>query len=164
MTTFDDRSVMVRAPALEVIRYLKQLDFSRPISRFLFYGPRGAGLTCQQAQVAHWCGRNGWLLVHGVALENVLRYTPDLNKSTMHPDRWDTPTVAVNWLKYFTEINRQWFAEHRPKITENVVWNLNEGNEAGTSWETIIQYGISRPKYATDCVGIVLREVRNQVS
>ncbi len=163
MDTFDDRSLMVRAPALEVTHCLSQLDYSRPLARFIFYGARGAGLSSQQAQVAHWCGRHDWLLVHGVALERCLRFTPDLTKSASRPGRWDTPGAAVTWLKYFADMNRGWLASRQPKLTADVVWNLNETSSAGTSWDQVIQFGIGRPKYATDCIGVLLREVRKQV-
>lgn len=35
MSVLDDRSIMVREPALEIIRLLKRTDFSRPVNRFV---------------------------------------------------------------------------------------------------------------------------------
>merc|ERR1712154_172663 len=50
------------------------------------------------------------------------------------------------------------------KLSRRYVWTKREAAEEGSSLNEIIEFGLNRMKFASDCVGAILREVRNQAA
>lgn len=57
--TFNEMSIMIREPAVEVINYLNKTDYSKPVNRFVFYGEMGVGRSMQLAHLIHYGYVNG---------------------------------------------------------------------------------------------------------
>ncbi|XP_063808795.1 small ribosomal subunit protein mS29, partial [Pseudophryne corroboree] len=62
--TFNETSLMVRSPALEVIQYLRNTNFSQPAVRYLLYGKNGTGKSLSLCHVLHYCQSQGWFILH----------------------------------------------------------------------------------------------------
>ncbi|XP_064621052.1 small ribosomal subunit protein mS29-like [Lineus longissimus] len=161
--TFNECSLMVRKPAIEVIHYLKQMNYNQPAVRYVLYGPKGSGRTLTLAHVLHHCALDNWLLVHCPWPRYWCnRYNMEISMSSSRPGRVDQPLEAIDWLKWFRQQNGHLLSEHSLKTTKTYVWSKREQTEEGASWLAVIEYGITRAKYAADCIGVLLREIKLQ--
>lgn len=62
--TFNEACVMVRNPAVEIINYIKNTDFSKPNIRYVLYGANGTGKSLTMTHLLHYGYTNDFLLVH----------------------------------------------------------------------------------------------------
>ena len=76
--------------------------------------------------------------------------------------RLDQPTVAVGWLSDFRTMNEPLLKKLDIRTTENYVWTKRDESKPNTSLCELIDFAQSRPKYATDVMGIILKELKSQ--
>jgi len=158
---FNDKSIIIRNPAVEVINYLKNSDYTQPINRYIFYGKIGSGKSVQMAHVSHYAfTQSNWLLIHFSNIFDFLNMSTDLNPNSRDEKILDTPTLSGFWLKSFLNMNHYFLKKYNPKTLKEIQWNQKESMPVGSLWIDMINFAISRPKYATDCIGIILREAR----
>ncbi|GAB1605926.1 28S ribosomal protein S29, mitochondrial-like, partial [Argonauta hians] len=159
---FRETSLMVRQPALEIIEYIKNANYDHPVLRVMIYGERSVGKTLTLAHVMHYCALHQWMIVH-VSWPSMWKKTwKEISMSTYKPGRIDFPLIAVNWLNLFKSQNIEFL--HDIKTTSKYIWSKRESAEEGITLLELIEFGLTRPRYASDVVGIVLKEVKKLAS
>ena len=75
--------------------------------------------------------------------------------------RVDLPITSVSFLTRFKTSNEELLRRKNLKIKNSYIWNKREENKPGDDFLEVIDFGINRPKYATDVVGLLLKELRS---
>ncbi|GFR59848.1 28S ribosomal protein S29, mitochondrial [Elysia marginata] len=161
MKSFNESCMMVRKPALELRSYLNNVNLKYPKANFLLYGRRGSGKTMTMHQIIQGCHKDGWIIVHVPwAGQWVRGWYKEVAVSTYKPGRYDLPSDSADWLNHFRAQNQNKIKEL--KTTSEYLWTKREKAEVGTSFDEIINFGLSRLKFSSDCVGVILKELREQ--
>ncbi|ELK02775.1 28S ribosomal protein S29, mitochondrial isoform X2 [Pteropus alecto] len=158
--TFNEACLMVRKPGLELLRHLRNSDFSRPAVRYLLYGEKGTGKTLSLCHSLHFCATQGWLTLHVPDAHLWVKNCRELLQSTYNKERFDQPVEASTWLKNFKTANKRFLSQI--KTQEKYVWNKRESTEKDSPLGEVVEQGITRGRNATDAVGVVLKELRGQ--
>lgn len=165
---FNESSIMIRQPSLEIINYMKHTDYSLPVQRYLIYGDLGTGKSYALQHVVHYCVKSGWLIVPIFQAWDFMLHRSkhrqtqleEILESQWNKDRFDQPEPAVAWLEVFRHMNKQHLTHI--KTTREYVWSKREKTDAGTPLSTLIDLGIARTRIATDVIGCIMREIRIQ--
>lgn len=168
VTAFGECSIMIREPALEIINYLKNSDYSLPVQSYLLYGDRGTGKSLALKHIAHYCLKQGWLILPTINLwiwnmyKARYKYTQreEVLESQWNNERFDQPVRATDWLEKFRAMNKDNL--DNVKTTKEYVWTKRDKTEAGKSFSNLVDLGIARPRIATDVIGCIMREIRLQ--
>ncbi|XP_010210930.1 PREDICTED: 28S ribosomal protein S29, mitochondrial [Tinamus guttatus] len=158
--TFNEASVMVRKPALELLTYLKSSSFANPVIRYVIYGEKGTGKTMTLCHVVHYCARQGWLVLHVPDAHLWVKNCRQLMQSSYKKDRLDQPLQASSWLKNFKITNEHFLKEI--KTQRKYMWGKRECTEEGRPLGEVVEQGLARVRDASDAVGVVLRELKQQ--
>lgn len=158
--TFNEYCLMVRRPALELISYLKNTDYSQPAIRYVLYGKRGSGKSLTLCHALHYCKRPGWLLVQVPDAHVLVKNCKELMPSSYKTDRIDQPLEASIWLKNFKASNEHFLKQIQTQ--QRYVWSKREATEEGRPLGEVVDQGIARIKSASDIVGVVLKELKRQ--
>ncbi|NXE43980.1 RT29 protein, partial [Ptilorrhoa leucosticta] len=158
--TFNEARVMVRRPALELLAYLKGSNLAHPAVRYVIYGERGTGKTMTLCHVVHYCSRQGWLVLHIPDAHLWVKNCKELLQSSYNKDRLDQPLQASAWLKNFKTSNERFLREI--KTQKKYMWGKRESTEEGRPLGEVVEQGLARVRSASDAVGVVLREVKQQ--
>lgn len=159
-STFNETCIMVRRPALELIRYLRATDFSQPALRYLLYGKGGTGKSLTMCHVLHYCHSQGWLLLHLPDAHVLVKNCKELMASSYNKERWDQPLEASLWLKNFRASNERFLSQIVTQ--QRYVWSKREATEAGRPLVEVVDQGLTRVKTSSDAVGVVLKELKAQ--
>lgn len=151
---------MIRKPALEAISYLKQMDYSKPAQRYVFYGTGGGGKTMSLCHTVHFCYTQGWLILHIPDAHRWVKNCKELHQSSFNSARFDQPLEATEWLRSFRITNEPFLSKVKTK--HRYVWTRREFTEEGSSLGELVDQGISRVKSSSDVVGAVMKELRLQ--
>lgn len=155
---FQETCIMVRKPALEVLDYIKNANYDHPVLRIILYGEMGVGKTLTLAHALHACATQGWILVH-VSWPSIWKKTwKEISMSTYKQGRIDFPVISVEWLKLFQTQNESFL--DNLKTTSKYIWSKRESAEEGLTFSELIKFGLTRPRYATDVIGIILKELK----
>ncbi|KAL6109458.1 dap3 [Pungitius sinensis] len=160
MKTFNEASMMVRQPALEVISYLKAANYSKPSLRYLFYGLKGSGKTMSLCHTLHFCYTQGWLVLHVPDAHIWVKNCKELLPSSYNTSRFDQPLQASEWLRNFRNTNEHFLS--KIKTRQRYSWTKREFTEEGSPLVQLVDQGISRVKSSSDVVGAVMKELRAQ--
>ncbi|XP_070690727.1 small ribosomal subunit protein mS29 [Pempheris klunzingeri] len=158
--TFNEASMMVRQPALEVISYLKKTDFNKPPVRYLFYGLKGSGKTMSLCHTVHFCYTQGWLVLHIPDAHLWVKNCKELLPSSFNTSRFDQPLQATEWLRNFKTTNEHFLSKIKTK--QRYMWTKREFTAEGSTLGELVDQGISRVKSSSDVVGAVMKELRLQ--
>ncbi|NWV39568.1 RT29 protein, partial [Grantiella picta] len=158
--TFNEARVMVRKPALELLAYLKGSNFAHPAVRYVIYGERGTGKTMTLCHVVHYCSRQGWLVLHIPDAHLWVKNCKELLQSSYNKDRLDQPLQASVWLKNFKTSNEHLLQEI--KTQKKYMWGKRDATEVGRPLGEVVEQGLARVRSASDAVGVVLREIKQQ--
>ncbi|XP_064609024.1 small ribosomal subunit protein mS29-like [Liolophura sinensis] len=162
MKAFQETCLMVRKPALEVLDMLRVANFDYPPLKFILYGERGTGKTVTIAHLLHYAACSGFLLVHVPWPAFWVMYAKESVISTHNPERRDLPLEALQWLSQFKSQNYKLLQQL--KTTGTYTWSKREVTEGGSSLMDVVDHGLNRGKHASDCVGVILKEVKTQAS
>lgn len=160
--TFNETCLMVRRPALELIDYLKKLDFDHTAPRFMLYGNSGSGKTMTLAHVLLFCAKNNWMIVHAPFPSDWCFRYHETSPSPHKAGRIDLPVDAAEWLVNFRSQNLHFLKDIR--VSQRYLWTKREVTEAGSPLGEVVDFGLSRMKFASDCIGAILKEVRIQAA
>ncbi|NXE84538.1 RT29 protein, partial [Cochlearius cochlearius] len=158
--TFNEACLMVRRPALELFAYLKSSNFAHPAVRYVIYGEKGTGKTMTLCHVIHYCARQGWLVLHIPDAHLWVKNCRELMQSSYNKERLDQPLQASSWLKNFKTSNERFLKEI--KTQKKYVWGKRESTEEGRPLGEVVEQGLARVRNASDAVGVVLKEIKQQ--
>ncbi|KAJ7417405.1 28S ribosomal protein S29, mitochondrial [Willisornis vidua] len=158
--TFNEARVMVRKPALELFGYLRSSNLAHPAVSPRGDGERGTGKTMTLCHVIHYCSRQGWLVLHIPDAHLWVKNCRELLQSSYHKDRLDQPLQASAWLKNFKISNEPFLREI--KTQKRYMWGKRESTEEGRPLGEVVEQGLARVRSASDAVGVVLKELKQQ--
>uniref|UniRef100_A0A8C3GNF6 Small ribosomal subunit protein mS29 n=1 Tax=Cairina moschata TaxID=8855 RepID=A0A8C3GNF6_CAIMO len=158
--TFNEACLMVRKPALELFTYLRNSNFAHPAVRYVIYGERGTGKTMTLCHVVHYCAKQGWLVLHIPDAHLWVKNCKELMQSSYKKERLDQPLQASTWLKNFKTSNEHFLKEI--KTQQKYVWGKRESTEQGRPLGEVVEQGLARVRSASDAVGVVLKEIKQQ--
>jgi small subunit ribosomal protein S29 len=166
LDTLREAGFMIRRPALEIMDCLERTDYSRPVNRYVIYGKVGIGKTFTLHHVMHYAYNKGYLMVHCNSGSQwvLMGYNKETAPSESRPGRLDTPVDAVVWLQRFRSQNALLLPKLNLKTSQKYTWSLREATEAGEPLTNIIDHGISRIKHASDCMAVILKELKGHAS
>ncbi|KAE8589169.1 hypothetical protein XENTR_v10022905 [Xenopus tropicalis] len=151
---------MVRRPAIELLRYLRNSDPTQPAVRYVLYGKRGTGKSLTLCHIVHYCHTQGWLLLQVPDAHVLVKNCKELMPSSFHSNRFDQPLEASNWLKNFKATNEHFLKQIR--TNQRYVWSKREATDEGRPLGEVVDQGLTRVKSASDAVGVVLKELKRQ--
>lgn len=157
-----EAAFMIRRPFLE-IRDSMSAEVTQPTRRYLLLGKRGAGKTMTLNSLIHFASSQGWLVVqHPWALGWYHRMTEGKTEvSSWNPRRVDLPYIAADWLRNFKIQNAVLLATRADlRTVHDYKWSARESTPAGSHLNDLIDFGLDRIRYSSDCVGAVLKEIR----
>jgi len=161
---FNETAIMIRQPSLDIIKLMKQIDWKLPPLKVLLYpSERGAGMSLSLFHVLHYGYRKKMLLVNTPQAAEVLKLALDATPSPNNELMWDTPAAASTWLKTFAINNEELLKETDFRTKFTYTWSARESTPAGTHLLDLIGYATERIKYASECVGAIVKEVKAQV-
>uniref|UniRef100_T1DAG5 Small ribosomal subunit protein mS29 n=1 Tax=Crotalus horridus TaxID=35024 RepID=T1DAG5_CROHD len=160
MKTFNEACIMIRQPALELISYLKHTNLAHPAVRYLLYGEKSTGKTMVLCHAVHYCARQNWVIVHIPDVHLWVKNCKELLPSSYNPERLDQPMEAANWLKNFRITNEKILAQI--KTQQKYVWGKRDVTEEGCSLIDLTDKGLAWVKYASDTIGVILKELKQQ--
>lgn len=161
--TFAEACIMVRQPALEVINYIQNTDFSKPVVRYVLYGENGVGKSLTMAHVIHYGHQNGFLLVHVPWAANWMK-RPKETANAAQEGFIDLPFDAAAWLLHFKNQNAKLLQTLDLKTSKEYVWSKRESTPAGSSLSELVEHGITRIKFASETIAALLSEIKQHAS
>lgn len=156
-------SLMIRSPAVEVIQHLRELPEKRhPPPKFIFYGDDGRGKSLSLIHVIHYCFLADWFILPVPSVFSWVHGPSELQVSTYHAERFDQPEQANALLQMCKSINSKALAE--VQLNNQYLFGRRDVIEKGEPLGKIIDTGLRRANYATDAVGVLLKEIRGNPS
>ncbi|GAV05640.1 hypothetical protein RvY_15740 [Ramazzottius varieornatus] len=161
-----ESAIMIRKPALEVMEYVKNTNFAHPVVRYVIYGREGSGRTCTLTHLLHFFKDEGFILLHVPKISIWSRRYKEVQESKFKPGRIDLPLDSVEWLQHFLLQNGEHLRQPNTKLVthKTYVWSKREETPAGSPLSDIIDVGIKRARYANDCIGVLVEELKRIVS
>ncbi|CAG2104704.1 unnamed protein product [Medioppia subpectinata] len=160
--TFRETTLMVRRPALEVMDYLRRAHYNRPVNRYVLYGPIGSGKTFTANHVLHYGFEEKFVLLYCPNPTDWVQYPEETSQSSYKGQRMDTPIDAAVWLQLFRTHNNHLLDELDLRASKQYVWSQREITEPGDPLKNILEHGISRIKHSSDCMAVILKEIKEQ--
>ncbi|XP_053950665.1 28S ribosomal protein S29, mitochondrial [Anastrepha ludens] len=162
--TFTEACVMVRPTGLELINYIRNTDFKRPVIRYVLYGDNGVGKTLTMAHVLHYGLQNGFLLVHVPWVPNWMKRPKETANAASQEGFIDLPFDAAAWLVHFKTQNADLLSKLQLKTSKDYVWSKREATPAGSTLLELVEHGITRIKFASETVSALLSELKQHAS
>lgn len=160
--TFTEMSLMVRAPAVEVINYLNKTDYSKPVNRFVFYGELGVGKSIQLLHLLHYGHVNDFVIVHVPWVPDWFKRPREKSNSEVKEGFLDINIDAAAWLIHFKTQNSELLKKLDLKCSKEYVWSQRESTPAGSTLLELIEHGVNRVKFATATIAVLLDELKEQ--
>ncbi|KAM8794277.1 small ribosomal subunit protein mS29 [Eudromia elegans] len=123
-------------------------------------GEKGTGKTMTLCHVVHYCARQGWLVLHVPDAHLWVKNCRQLMQSSYKKERLDQPLQASFWLKNFKITNERFLKEI--KTQQKYTWGKRESTEEGRPLGEVVEQGLARVKNASDAIGVVLKELKQQ--
>lgn len=158
--TFNECCILVRNPALEIISYLEQTDYNKPINKYVLHGKFGTGKTITLMHILHYAFMKKMIVVH-VPTPNIwFRFPKETSNSDKIPGIIDLPIDAGKWLLYFKNQNINLLSNLDLKTSKNYEWSIREATASGSSLLEMIEFGINRVRYASSVIDALLNELK----
>ncbi|XP_055327517.1 28S ribosomal protein S29, mitochondrial-like [Paramacrobiotus metropolitanus] len=163
--SFQECALMIREPGLEVIECVKRSNPAFPPVRYCLFGRDGVGKTMTLAYLLHFFLSNRWLVFHMPRLVYWSRRYKEVQENTFKPGRIDLPVDSMEWLQHFLSQNGDLLkgsAESSNKILthQKYIFSKREETPEGAPLLDVVELGIKRAKYANDCIGIIVKEMK----
>lgn len=163
-----DHTYLVREPMQKVEAHLAEQTASKELSlsKFFFWGKPGSGLSMGVAHCMHYCHQNNWLVIHhptdGRFHHARFVDKPDVQRNSFKKDieRYDSSKEAMQWLREFEEINVNLLEQI--ETTQTYTFSQLHQVTKGSTLSDVVKMGLYRGSYASDAVGIILKEIAAQ--
>lgn len=159
-STLNETCLMIRKPALEIIDYLKSLDYSNAPMKFVLYGRPGHGKSLSLAHVLHYAYLQKFVIVHVPWVNNWLRSPRETVNSQTRPGLVDLPENAVRWLLHFKTQNQTLIKELDLRLTSEYEWSKREVSKPGEPLLDIVELGLNRSRHACEIIIAVIKEIK----
>ncbi|XP_035227409.1 28S ribosomal protein S29, mitochondrial-like isoform X1 [Stegodyphus dumicola] len=160
MNTFGEACIMVREPALEVIAFLKNANYSHPALRFVIYGRNGTGKTTTLMHIVHFGYQAEYLLVHVPWVSNWTKRPKEVVASQFEENRIDLPVESALWLQHFKSQNSDLMQKLDLKTSKSYTWSKREVTEEGKPLMEVVEHGLQRVRHSSDCIAVLLKEIK----
>ncbi|KAH9412894.1 28S ribosomal protein S29, mitochondrial [Dermatophagoides pteronyssinus] len=160
LKVFQETAIMIRKPALEVIDYLRRTDFTKPPNSYVLYGPIGSGKTFSLNHILHYGFMEKFILINCTRPTDWINWPQEQAQSTTKVKRIDTPLDAAIWLQTFKAQNMTILDELKLTSLNRYTWSQREHTEPGDPIQSIIEHGINRINHASDCMAVLLKELK----
>ena len=162
--TFNETCLMIRNPAVEIINYIKNTDFTKPIVRYVLYGDNGTGKSMTMAHMLHYGYESGFLLVHVPWMPYWYKKPKEYGSSSTQEGFTDLPLESGAWLIHFKLQNAELLTKLDLRTSKDYVWSKRETTPAGSTFLELVDHGINRAKFASDVITVLLDEIKQQSS
>ncbi|XP_011637308.1 28S ribosomal protein S29, mitochondrial [Pogonomyrmex barbatus] len=160
ITTFQECSILIRQPAIEIMSYLNQADYTRPVNKYILYGIYGTGKSITLSHILHYAFMQNYVLIHVPWAPHWFKDMKEVATSILSPGCMDLPVDAGLWLKHFKIQNSKLFSQLDLKTSKDYTWNQREMTSQGIPILDLIDFGINRIKYACGVVDALIRELK----
>ncbi|XKL64115.1 hypothetical protein PGB90_004201 [Kerria lacca] len=130
-TIFNENAIMIRKPALEIIEYLKNADYTKLPIKYVI------------SMHLHKYGRK------------------EANISETRNGLVDLPLEGALLLKHFQLQNETLLNKLNLKTTKEYVWNQRESTKVGEPLMALVNHGLNRVRYSCDCIHGLINELKN---
>ncbi|XP_063844911.1 small ribosomal subunit protein mS29-like isoform X1 [Scylla paramamosain] len=162
--TFAETCLMVRQPSLTLMDFIRRSDLSLPPNKFLLYGRNGCGKTLSLVHATHFLADTDWLLVHVPWAPKWRRNFKEVAPSATIEGQYDHPLDAVLWLQHFKTQNAELLKTLQLVTQERYIWSRREVTEPDTPLGELVELGIGRARYSTDCVLALTSELKRHAT
>ncbi|XP_004535231.1 28S ribosomal protein S29, mitochondrial [Ceratitis capitata] len=162
--TFTEACLMVRPTSLELLNYIRNTDFTRPVVRYVLYGENGVGKTLTMAHVLHYGLQNNFVLVHVPWVPNWMKRPKETVNATTQEGFIDLPFDAAAWLVHFKTQNANLLTQLQLKTSKDYVWTKREATPAGSTLLELVEHGIARIKFASETIAALLSELKQHAN
>ncbi|KAL6259012.1 hypothetical protein P5V15_008934 [Pogonomyrmex californicus] len=160
VTTFQECSILIRQPAVEIMSYLNQADYTRPVNKYILYGIYGTGKSITLSHILHYAFMQNYVLIHVPWAPHWFKNMKEVATSILSPGCMDLPVDAGLWLKHFKIQNSKLFSQLNLKTSKDYTWNQREMTSQGIPILDLVDFGINRIKYACGVVDALIRELK----
>ncbi|KAI4504160.1 hypothetical protein M0802_000631 [Mischocyttarus mexicanus] len=159
-TAFNECSLLVRNPTIEILSYIEQADYSKPINKYVLYGKFGTGKSLVVTHILHYAFMKEMIVVHVPTANRWFLCPKEIANSITMPGIIDLPVDAGKWLLYFKSQNNDLLSKLDLRISKDYQWNVRESSSNGTPLLEMIEFGINRVRYASGVIDALLSELK----
>ncbi|XP_076642066.1 mitochondrial ribosomal protein S29 isoform X2 [Halictus rubicundus] len=158
---FGEFGILIRRPAIEIISYLEQTDYSKPINKYVLYGKNGVGKTSTILHLVHYGLAKKYILLYAPSINNWFKYPrTEVTESPFVPGKLDLPLHAGAWLNYFKNLNAPVLSVLDLKVSKDYEWSIRETTTCGEPLLNMIEFGIQRVKFACGVIDALVNELK----
>ncbi|KOC64907.1 28S ribosomal protein S29, mitochondrial [Habropoda laboriosa] len=158
ITVFNEFGILIRKPAIELMSYLEQTDYTKPINKYVLYGKLGVGKTTILMHLIHYGLEKHFIMLHLPWVATWFRFPRKVVQSTTNPDQLDLPEEAALWLRYFKQLNELSLSQY--DVSKEYVWTQREMTKSGESLSHLIEFGIERNRFACAVITALIDELK----
>ncbi|XP_015593883.1 28S ribosomal protein S29, mitochondrial [Cephus cinctus] len=158
--TFAECSILIRQPAIEIISYIRQSDYSKPPNKYVLYGEFGVGKSTTLVHLIHYAFATRKILIHVPWAQNWFSRPRETANSIVHEGNIDLPIDAAAWLVHFKNQNHYLLSELDLRVTKDYAWSHRETTSNGTPLLEMINFGINRIKFASEIINVLINELK----
>lgn len=162
--TFNETCIMIRQPAIELINYLNNTDYNKPVNRYVLYGDDGVGRSLVLAHLLHYGFVNDFIIVHVPWVADWFKKPKETANSELQKGLIDINIDAAAWLIRFKTQNAQILEKLNLKCSKQYIWTKREDTPADAPITELIEHGINRVKFATGAISALISELKQQSS
>ncbi|XP_017765720.1 PREDICTED: 28S ribosomal protein S29, mitochondrial [Eufriesea mexicana] len=157
---FQEIGILIRQPAVEVISYLEQADYTKAINKYVLYGKEGVGKTTTLVHLIHYGLVKRFIVLHLPWVCTWFRYPKEVSQSPLEKDKLDLPIDGEMWLKYFKTLNKLTLDQYDLKTSKEYIWSQREIIKSGDSLSNLIEFGIDRKKFSCGVINALVEELK----
>lgn len=162
--TFCETCIMVRQPAVDIIKHLNHTNFEKPTNRFVIYGNDGVGRSLTVGHLLHYGLVNDFLIVHIPWVPDWFKKPKETSNCEDKDGHVDLNLDAAAWLIRFKAQNSPLMNKLDLKCSQDYVWTKRETTPAGSPLLELIEHGINRVKFASKTISVLIEEIKQQSS
>nr|XP_033321577.1 28S ribosomal protein S29, mitochondrial [Megalopta genalis] len=157
---FGEFGILVRRPATEIISYLEQTDYSKPINKYVLYGKEGVGKTSTILHLIHYGLAKKFIVLNVPSVNNWFKFPTEVPESPIVPGKLDLPLHAGVWLNYFKNLNAPLLSTLDLKLSKDYIWSYRESTNCGEPLLHMIEFGAQRIKFACGVIDALVNELK----